>query len=600
MKKVIFAFTLLFLFVSSAFAKTIPGDVLVIFENSSNNKVSSASLASDGEHSAYIASVASELNAEVAATYNALSENNNEIFALIHSDTKSEQELLKEVLSRSDVKGASLNHISFPAAKTPNDKYYSVYPDENGLLWGMKAIRANEVWDNTTGSSSVYVAVIDSGIEASHEDLASNIATQYCRGYDINGNSISDYSDVNTAGHGTHVSGIIGAVGDNEKGVAGVNWTTKIIMFKAYVYVPQLKVYGFPNSTIVAALNDIASLKKNNVNIVAVNMSLGGWQSDVPSEVSNSSDPYWAALKSVSDAGIVICVSAGNEGQAVGVPAPVSDTIFGTYDKGDYVYPASYRNIPNMIVVAAASKDVNGKFIRSAEGEDEANSNYSSTYVDVAAPGSHIVSTVPSYYEMEYDSERVEEGIANYASWPGTSMATPHVAGAVALLKAAYPDATGSQIKKAIQQGADSRYCKNDKNEVTYEVPGDHTTDNTSKYGFLDVKAAYELLPGLLSAQTKPSESDYTVETDVDSKYLSNSSSTPAEGWREVPIEISVNDNAPQVGDLFYVWLTRVSSSSVESAADEPYVSYVKTAGQLDIDVDDIYENDGVTKAEIT
>ena len=584
MKKFVFALIFLILFSSSAFAKTVPGDVLVIFKNPSENKISTASLASDGEHMGYLASVASEFDAKVAMTYDTLSENNNEIFALIHSDTKTEQELLKEILARPDVKGASLNHISYPTSNKPNDTLYD-------LQWGMKAISADKVWDKTTGSSDVYVAVIDSGIEKTHEDLAANIATEYCRDYDASGNTISDYTDVSTFDHGTHVSGIIGAVGNNNKGVTGVNWTAKIIMFMAYT--DGAEGFGFYDSIVVAALNDVLKLKQANVNIAAVNMSLAGWENNVPSEVSNSSTPCWNALKAVSDAGIVICVGASNEGQAVGVPAPVDDPGNSkTYYKGNYVYPASYLNIPNKIVVAAASQDVNGKIIRSTEGYDEANSNYSSKYVHVAAPGSHIVSTVPMDYKIPAN-ESVD--VAGYASWPGTSMATPYVAGSVALLKSAYPNATARQIKRAIFKGANGNYCKNDSDDVIYEDPKNHTKDNTSKYGFLDVKGAYDVLPEIVremetmaaEAAIKPLNKDYTVDTEID--YEASTSKVLA---------LNVGENyygeTLEAGEKVYIWLT-----SKLAADDYYYVTYVKNTGQLDIDVNNLYESGGTTKAYI-
>ena len=581
MKKFVFAFILLILFSSSAFAKTVPGDVLVIFKNPSENKVGAASLASDGEHSAYAASVASAMDARVAITYDTLSENSNEIFALVHSDTKTEQELLQELLARPDVKGASLNHINHLASKTPSDTLYN-------LQWGMKAIKADEVWDKTTGSSSIYVAVIDSGIDATHEDLAGNIATEYCRGYDANGNVINDYSDIASMGHGSHVSGIIGAIADNDTGVAGVNWKTKIIMFKLHYTEEE----GFSDASIILALQDIFSLVRQGVNIASVNISLGGWEDNAPDKISNSSNPLWSALRAVSDAGVVICVAAGNEGQAVGVPTPIDDPYTSVdelrkYSKGDYVYPGSFLNIPNMIVVAAASQDVNGKIIRSGEEDGESDSNYSSKYVHIAAPGSHVVSTVPMDYEYESDTESV--GVTGYASWAGTSMATPHVAGAVALLKAAYPKATGAQIRRAIFKGADGNYCKNDSDYVSYEDPKAHTKDNTSKYGFLNVRAAYDALPGIMEAQanatTKPTAYNVTTE------FVSATS-------KVLTLNVGENDygESAQVGDKFYVWLTKQLAAAAD---DDYYVTVVKTAGQLDIDVNNLYEEDGETKASI-
>ena len=515
MKKFISTFILLVVFVSSSFAaETVPGDVLVIFKNPSENEVTTASLASEGEHSAYVASVASEMDAEVSLAYDTLSENNNEMFVLLHSDTKSEQELLEELLARPDVKGAQLNYLKYPAA-TPNDTYYS-------KLWGMEAINAPKVWDKTKGSNSVYVAVIDTGIDTTHEDLKDNIAKDYCTAYfkasDGNHYYSHDeayYQDDTSEPHGTHIAGIIGAVGNNNIGVAGVNWNTKIIAYK--VNDPNSNnPEAYQDAYIIAALNNILELVNSGVNIAAVNMSFGGWSSYTPSAVSSTNDLLWSAMKNASDAGLIICVAAGNESQAVGVPAPCDDpagryddngTWSGSYKKDDYVYPASYLNLDNMIVVAAASQDVSGKIIRSAEAPEggyESDSNYSSKYVHIAAPGSHIVSTVKPGYKI-VDIELVEDGVNNYASWAGTSMAAPYVAGTAALLKSAYPDATGSQIKRAILEGANKNYCTNDANEVTYADPSLHTIDNTSKYGFLDVDGAYNLLAEIIEEDAKNS-----------------------------------------------------------------------------------------------
>ena len=504
--------------VSAFAAETVPGDVLVIFKNSSRAaKVSAASLKANGEHGSYAAYVASSMRARVAHTYETFSEDGDNVFVLIHSDTKSEQELLEELRARPDVQGASLNYIRKPAA-VPNDRYYSVYPDAKGLMWGLKAIKANEVWDmGHIGSNSVYVAVIDTGIYANHEDLKDNVAAEYCQGYDEKGNLMGDYSAVPVDGHGTHVSGTIGAVGDNGKGTVGVNWETRIIMLKA-----RGSKGDIPEAAVIAALEEVVRLKKNNVNIAAVNMSFGEWDSrGAPDKVSNSANPLWVAMRAVSDAGIVLCVAAGNESQRVGYPAPydgpeINDKGDCMYYKGDYCYPASYRNIPNMIVVAAASQDATGRIIRSAEGAFESDSNYGSEWVDVAAPGTRIVSTVPDGYYPDPDNPllpvqdlpakmRVESGVRNYTSWAGTSMATPHVTGTVALLKSAYPNATAEQIKQAILSGANGAYCKDDKDSVTYTDGLERVADGTSKYGFLDVKKAYDLLPRIIASSRRSS-----------------------------------------------------------------------------------------------
>ena len=392
------------------------------------------------------------------------------MFMLVHSDTKDENELLREIKSRPDVIAASLNRTSklLEDVKTPNDPQY-------WQLWGMEAINAPYAWNFSTGSDDVYVAVIDSGVDYDHEDLRENFSHEYSRnfvGYGSKGYDPSAYHDVHD--HGSHVSGTIAAVGNNGKGIAGVNWMAKIISLR--VADSRGRVY---EASVIAALDYIAGLLRNNpaMNIAAVNLSLGGWHSVSPEEIA--SEPYALAYRTLSDTDrIVICVAAGNEGHEIGVPAPDNDED-NRISRGQYCYPASLQNIGNMIAVAASDSSLARPSF----------SNYSRNYVDIAAPGDDIYSTVrtKASTDMRYD---VIERFNAYGIKSGTSMATPHVTGAAALLKAMYPDAKASEIKAALIGGANVD-CLRD--------------DGTSMYGHLDIKGAIDFMAASRSQNTPPS-----------------------------------------------------------------------------------------------
>ena len=444
-------------------ARHVPGEVIVVFKSPSESEVSA---------SEYVSAAAEMHGASVSRVYGALSEAGNGVFTLLHSDSKNEDELLEELRKRPDVKSASLNHlVKFSSSSfAPDDTYYD-------YLWGMQAINADIAWgEGETGRSDVYAAVIDSGIDSDHEDLRDNIALEYCQNFDNTG-GLYDVQDVN--GHGTHVAGTIGAIGNNGLGVAGVNWNVKIISLKVGDLTPSI-------AATIDALNEVAYLLRRGVNIAAVNMSLGYWDSYTP-EYQRQNEPFWEAMYVVSSMNkAVICVAAMNQAQAVGIPAPCDgdidpDTGKREYETGDYVYPASFTGIDNMIVVGAMNYD----------GIRASFSNYGSN-VDIVAPGVDIVSTVPdNSYEYYY----------------GTSMAAPHVSGTAALLKSVYPDATASQIKRAILRGADRNYCTDDKYryadkytntyaEYRYKDELRHTQDNTSANGLLDVIGAIDAMSG--------------------------------------------------------------------------------------------------------
>ncbi|MEO7262126.1 MAG: S8 family peptidase [Jatrophihabitantaceae bacterium] len=313
-------------------------------------------------------------------------------------------------------------------AATSTDPYYT-----NGSLWGMYGpgtTPANAYGSNaaaawaagTTGSSSVYVGVIDEGIQYTHPDLAGQVGNPLetangvdddgngyvddVYGWDFDGNNNSVYDGTTlgvTDDHGTHVSGTIGAKANNGAGVVGVNWNVRLISGKF------LGAAGGTTANAIKAIDYFNGLKARGVNIVATNNSWGG---------GGFSQALGDAIGRANTAGILFIAAAGNGG---------SD---GVGDNNDTTpsYPSNYTN-PNIIAVAAITKT----------GARSSFSNYGRTSVDLGAPGSAIWSST---------------AYNGYSSYDGTSMATPHVTGAAALYASTHPGATAATIKNALLSSA--------------------------------------------------------------------------------------------------------------------------------------------------
>ncbi len=332
-----------------------------------------------------------------------------------------------------DVAFAEPNWIYFHGA-TSNDPYYL-----NGSLWGMYGdatspanaygSQAGEAWAaGNVGSSAVYVGVIDEGIMYGHVDLAGQVWTNPfdpvngvdddgngyvddVHGWDFDGNDNTTY-DGTQDDHGTHVAGTIGARGGNGLGVAGVNWNVTMISAKF------LGRRGGTTANAILAVDYVTDLKlRHGLQIVATNNSWGG---------GGFSQSLLDAIDRGGDAGILFVAAAGNGGAD------------GVGDDNDAVanYPSNYQCTDGGTrgwdcVVAVAS-------ITSA-GAKSSFSNYGATTVDLGAPGSAIYSTLPG-----------KGGASAYGSYSGTSMATPHVTGAVALYAASHPAATADQLRAAI------------------------------------------------------------------------------------------------------------------------------------------------------
>lgn len=292
----------------------------------------------------------------------------------------------------------------------------SVVPDDSSYekLYGMEKISAPLAWETTKGSKAVVVGVIDTGIDHQHPDLASNVwinqgetgldangADKQTNGVDDDGNGYvddfrgwdfinGDNDPMDGNGHGSHVAGTIGAVGNNDEGVVGVNWEVSLV---------GLKIFSDGGSTTAEAIVEAIEYS-TLIGIDVTNNSWGG---------GRASETIRAAISEANDNGIIFVAAAGNSSA--------------NNDTGSF-YPANYE-LENIISVAATgSRDELARF-----------SNYGAQKVHVAAPGVGIYSTEPG---------------GGYQNLSGTSMAAPHVAGLVALVKSQFPDISMSALKTRV------------------------------------------------------------------------------------------------------------------------------------------------------
>ncbi len=437
MKKILLFLTfvccIIFCTVSAQAGNYVEGEVLVLFKSQVESGIIKASSLENDSFMSTFNSVVKNAGASVKKIYPAISESENSVFMQVKSETKSTLELISEFSKRDDVISVSPNRISH-VFSTPNDPYYI-----SGDLWGLDKINAPQVWEDNIGSENVYVAVLDTGCYQ-HEDLKDNIATEYAKSF-IKGEEW--YEDKN--GHGTHIAGTIGAVGNNNLGVSGVAWKVKIIPLKVGNADGEIE-----DADIISALNYLVSLLNDNpeMKLAAVNMSYGGYVSHNP-EYIRQRDIAFRAYRALDKLNRTIMImAAGNEGIGVGIPAPFTEpefewtNIYGLnapqYNKGDYIYPAAFTGINHKIVVGAVASDDSAPFF----------TNWGNG-VDVSAPGDDILSTYQPYAEDNEEHKLYELS-------DGTSMATPHVVGAAALLMSKYPEASPYQIKNSILEGANS------------------------------------------------------------------------------------------------------------------------------------------------
>ena len=291
----------------------------------------------------------------------------------------------------------------------PND---SLFSSQWAHVNGSYDLDTLEAWDFTRGSRDVVIGVVDTGVDYNHEDLSANM---WVNPNEISGNGIDDdgngYIDdvhginaiagtgnpLDDHGHGTMVSGILGAVGNNALGVVGVNWNVSILAIKV---IDSHGKIDFADA--IKGFEYAIALKNAGVNIVALNNSWGGY-SNAPSQLLVDS------ISALNDAQILLVAGAGNDSSN-------NDT--------NPFYPAGVE-VANVISVAAIDET----------GALASFSNYGATTVDVAAPGQNIKTTIqPNTYAFTY----------------GTSMATPFVSGLAGLIASRESNLTAVQMKERI------------------------------------------------------------------------------------------------------------------------------------------------------
>lgn len=370
---------------------------------------------------------------------------------------------IKRLNQRADVEFAEPNYLYQPL-RVPNDQFYP-------LQWHYPAINLPQAWDITTGSRSgtdVIVAVIDTGVFLSHPEFAGQLVNGYDfisnaqsaadgGGIDDNPDDPGDASQIsNSSWHGTHVAGTVAALSDNNSRVAGVAWDAKIMPIRA------LGIGGGTGYDIIQSVRFAAGLSNDSNTLPAqkadiINLSLGG---------GGFSQSSQNAFNAARDAGVIVVAAAGNN------------------NSGVLFYPASYDNV----ISVSATDLVNNRAPYSNFG----------ARVDVAAPGGSM--------GVDLNNDGNGDGVlstlvdassgnrvATLEFYQGTSMATPHIAGVLALMRAVHPGLTPGDVDSLLSSGT-----------ITTDL-GDTGRDDIFGFGLIDalkaVQAAQQLANGGSSTQ---------------------------------------------------------------------------------------------------
>ena len=442
---------------------------------------------------------------------------------------------IKALNQRDDVEYAEPNYIRYATA-TPDDGLYR-------LQFHYADIRLPQAWDLSTGSSSVTVAVIDSGVFLNHEDLAGKLVS----GYDfISDSSVSrdgdgidsnpdDPGDSNQRGasswHGTHVTGTIAAATNNQQGTAGAGWDTRVMPLRVLGLNGEGSTYDVLQAVRYAARlsNDSGTLPSSRADII--NLSLGS---------SFRSSAEQDAFTAARNAGVIIVAAAGNSS---------TDELF---------YPASYDGV---ISVSATAPDDSLAYY----------SNFGSK-IDVAAPGGDLRNDTNSDGQADgVLSTSVDDSAGTrqsaYTLQQGTSMATPHVAGVLALMKAVDPTLTPGEVDSLLSSG-----------RITDDI-GAAGRDNEFGHGLINALKAVQEANNLAGGGSVPQVP--VLESDPDELQFGSGSS----------LTLTLNNVNDEADDPVITtgvsedWLT-VSPSDVDSNG---FGEYVVTVDRADL-VDGMYE----------
>ncbi|MGE5174847.1 MAG: S8 family serine peptidase [Hyphomicrobiales bacterium] len=300
------------------------------------------------------------------------------------------------------------------ATAVPNDPSFAIQWSlrNTGQNHGVPGadIHVTDAWDQVTGSSQVIVAILDTGMDMTHPDLAGNL---YTNPGEIPGNLVDDDGDgyvddvhgfdfanfdgdpTDDNGHGTHVSGIIGAVGNNGLGISGVAWRVQLL--------PVKFMDATGAGTTGDAIDGIEYAVEHGATIINASWGGGGY-----------SQALHDAIAEANEEGVLFVAASGNDG--------VDNDVYANW-------PSSF-DLPNVISVASTNR---------VDGRSEF-SNYGATTVDLGAPGGDIVSTLRG---------------GGYGLMSGTSMAAPHVSGALALLRTRFPAMPAATMKQVLLAATD-------------------------------------------------------------------------------------------------------------------------------------------------